>query len=137
MGGDVMRKVILASALLGAVGLSFATNGDNLIGVSPASRGMGGIGVGMPVGATDSIFRNPAWMSYYKGFNLSFGGILFMPEVKAKSNVTPTGPVNPPASATSQSKMFVVPEVGIVHQINDKIYRRCGCFWCIRYGCGL
>jgi long-chain fatty acid transport protein len=84
MGGDVMRKAILASALLGAVSLSFATNGDNLIGVSPASRGMGGIGVGMPVGPTDTIFRNPAWMSYYKGFNMSFGGILFFPEVKAK-----------------------------------------------------
>ena len=119
-----MRKVILASALLGAVGLSFATNGDNLIGVSPASRGMGGIGVGMPVGPTDTIFRNPAWMSYYKGFNLSFGGILFMPVVKAKSNyITGTD-----TSATSQSKMFVVPEVGIVHQINDKLTFGIGAF---------
>ena len=123
-----MRKVILASALLSAVGLSFATNGDNLIGVSPASRGMGGIGVGMPVGPTDSIFRNPAWMSYYKGFNLSFGGILFMPEVKAKTNVTPGGPAPTPASETSQSKMFVVPEVGIVHQINDKLTFGIGAF---------
>jgi len=118
-----MRKAILASALLGAVGISFATNGDNLIGVSPASRGMGGIGVGMPVGPTDSIFRNPAWMSYYKGFNLSFGGILFMPEVKAKSNITGTE-----GSATSQSKMFVVPEVGIVNQINDKLTFGIGAF---------
>jgi long-chain fatty acid transport protein len=123
MGGDVMRKVILASALLSVVGLSFATNGDNLIGVSPASRGMGGIGVGMPVGPTDTIFRNPAWMSYYKGFNLSFGGILFMPEVKARSNIMGTD-----ASATSQSKMFVVPEVGIVHQINDKLTFGIGAF---------
>jgi long-chain fatty acid transport protein len=128
MGGDVMRKVILASALLSAVSLSFATNGDNLIGVSPASRGMGGIGVGIPVGPTDSIFRNPAWMSYYKGFNLSFGGILFMPEVKARSNVTPGGPSPTPASATSESKMFVVPEVGIVHQINDKLTFGIGAF---------
>jgi len=118
-----MRKVILASALLGAVGISFATNGDNLIGVSPASRGMGGIGVGMPVGATDSIFRNPAWMTYYKGFNLSFGGILFMPEVKARSNITGTD-----ASATSQSKMFVVPEVGIVNQINNRLTFGIGAF---------
>jgi long-chain fatty acid transport protein len=118
-----MRKVILASALLSAVGLSFATNGDNLIGVSPASRGMGGIGVGMPVGPTDTIFRNPAWMTYYKGFNLSFGGILFFPEVKAKSNITGTE-----ASATSKSKMFVVPEVGIVHQINDKLTFGIGAF---------
>ncbi|MEJ7619467.1 MAG: aromatic hydrocarbon degradation protein, partial [Aquificaceae bacterium] len=58
-----MKKAIALTALLGIAGLSFATNGDNLIGVSPASRGMGGIGVGMPVGPTDSIFRNPAWMS--------------------------------------------------------------------------
>lgn len=118
-----MRKLILASALLSAVGISFATNGDNLIGVSPASRGMGGIGVGMPVGPTDSIFRNSAWMSYYKGFNLSFGGILLFPEVKANSNITGTE-----ESATSQSKMFVVPEVGIVHQINDKLTFGIGAF---------
>jgi long-chain fatty acid transport protein len=118
-----MRKAILASVLLSAVGISFATNGDNLIGVSPASRGMGGIGVGMPVGPTDSIFRNPAWMSYYKGFNMSFGGILFFPEVKAKSNITGTE-----ASATSKSKMFVVPEVGIVNQINDKLTFGIGAF---------
>ena len=123
-----MRKLILSTALLGAVGLSFATNGDNLIGVSPASRGMGGIGVGMPVGPTDSIFRNPAWMSQYKGFNLSFGGILFMPHVKGKSNVTPMGPMNPPAEATSDAKVFVVPEVGIVHQINDKLTFGIGAF---------
>jgi long-chain fatty acid transport protein len=123
-----MRKAILASALLSAVSLSFATNGDNLIGVSPASRGMGGIGVGMPVGPTDTIFRNSAWMTYYKGFNMSFGGILFFPEVKARSNVTPMGPMNPPASATSQSKMFVVPEVGIVNQINDKLTFGIGAF---------
>jgi long-chain fatty acid transport protein len=128
MGGDVMRKVILASALLSAVGLSFATNGDNLIGVSPASRGMGGIGVGMPVGATDSIFRNPAWMNYYKGFNLSFGGILFMPEVKANTNFIPGTPPPTPASGTSQSKMFVVPEVGIVNQIDDKLTFGVGAF---------
>jgi len=114
-----MRKVILASALLSAVGLSFATNGDNLIGVSPASRGMGGIGVGMPVGPTDTIFRNPAWMNYYKGFNMSFGGILLFPEVKATFNN---------ASATSESKMFVVPEVGIVNQINDKLTFGVGAF---------
>lgn len=123
-----MRKVLAGTALFALAGLSFATNGDNLIGVSPASRGMGGIGVGMPVGPTDSIFRNPAWMSYYKGFNLSFGGILFMPHVKGKSNVTPMGPAPSSAEETSQAKTFVVPEVGIVHQINDKLTFGIGAF---------
>ncbi len=123
-----MRKVLILSAVFSAVGVSFATNGDNLIGVSPASRGMGGIGVGMPVGPTDTIFRNPAWMSYYKGFNLSFGGIVFMPHVKAKTNVTPIGPMNPPASETSKADLFVVPEVGIVNQINEKLTFGIGAF---------
>jgi long-chain fatty acid transport protein len=123
-----MKRAILLSAILGTVGLSFATNGDNLIGVSPTSRGMGGIGVGMPVGPTDTIFRNPAWMGYYKGFNLSFGGILFMPKVKAETNVTPMGPMNPPASATSEADFFVVPEVGIVQQINNKLSFGIGAF---------
>ncbi len=123
-----MRKVLAGTALFALAGLSFATNGDNLIGVSPASRGMGGIGVGMPVGPTDSIFRNPAWMSQYKGFNLSFGGILFMPHVKGKSNVTPMGPAPSSAEETSQAKTFVVPEVGIVHQINDKLTFGIGAF---------
>ncbi len=121
-----MKKLILATAIFGMVGFSFATNGDNLIGVSPASRGMGGIGVGMPVGATDAIFRNPAWMSYYKGFNVSFGGILFLPDVKAKFEAG--NPVNQKASASSEAKVFVVPEVGIVNQINDKLTFGIGAF---------
>jgi long-chain fatty acid transport protein len=78
----------------------------------------------MPVGPTDTIFRNSAWMTYYKGFNFSFGGILFFPEVKAKSNYI-TGTTT---SATSQSKVFVVPEVGIVNQINDKLTFGIGAF---------
>ncbi|MDW8293744.1 MAG: outer membrane protein transport protein [Aquificaceae bacterium] len=123
-----MKRALIATAVFGFSGLSFATNGDNLIGVSPASRGMGGIGVGMPVGPTDTIFRNPAWMSYYKGFNLSFGGIVFMPEVKARTNVTPQGPQNPPASAKSDADLFVVPEVGIVNQINNNITFGVGAF---------
>ncbi len=119
-----MRKVLAGTALFALAGLSFATNGDNLIGVSPASRGMGGIGVGMPVGPTDSIFRNPAWMSQYKGFNLSFGGILFIPEVKARVQ----NPMGDSGFQRSKADMFVVPEVGIVHQINDKLTFGIGAF---------
>ncbi len=119
-----MKKALALTALLGMAGLSFATNGDNLIGVSPASNGMGGIGVGMPVGPTDSIFRNPAWMSYYKGFNLSFGGILFMPDVKTRIQ----NPMGDSGFQKSKADMFVVPEVGIVHQINDKLTFGIGAF---------
>ena len=63
-----MRKAILASALLSAVGISFATNGDNLIGVSPASRGMGGIGVGMPGRTHRYYLQKPCMDELLQGF---------------------------------------------------------------------
>jgi hypothetical protein len=49
---------------------------------------MGGIGVGMPVGSVDSIFRNPAWISVARSNKVQFGGMLFMPSVKAENNGT-------------------------------------------------
>jgi long-chain fatty acid transport protein len=124
-----MRKlvgsVLLTSAVLSTTAL--ATNGVNLIGVSPASRAMGGIGVGANVGATDALFRNPAWMHSEKGFNVSFGGILFMPNVKAVGKVaTPSGLQN--VDETSDSDMFTIPEVAIVNQIDDKLTVGIGAF---------
>ncbi|NPA32489.1 MAG: aromatic hydrocarbon degradation protein [Aquificae bacterium] len=130
---------------LGAVSLAlfapslFATNGDNLIGIGPASRGMGGIGTGMPVGAIDSIFRNPAWMSYFntKRFFLSFGGILFMPNVKVSSRMlvddNPFAPSGGMFMSTngrikSDADMFMVPEVGIVHKVNERLALGIGAF---------
>ena len=38
----------------------FATNGDNLIGIGPISRAMGGVGVAAPQDAISAIFANPA-----------------------------------------------------------------------------
>jgi len=126
-----MRKgfiFMLFIFMLFMVKISLATNGDNLIGVTPISRGMGGIGVGMPVGPVDSVFRNPAWLSYYPNFHLSFGGILFMPHVKGKTNVTPAGPQNPPASETSDANIFIVPEIGLVNPINSKLFFGLGAY---------
>jgi len=129
-----MRKlvgsVLLTSAILSTTAL--ATNGDNLIGVSPASRAMGGIGVGMAVGATDAIFRNPAWMSAEKGFKVSFGGILFMPDVKIKAQGLFANPkFDFPGfsfDAKSDADMFTIPEIAIVNKINDQLTFGIGAF---------
>ncbi len=130
-----MRKLVgsalLASAVLSTAAL--ATNGDNMIGVSPASRAMGGIGVGMPVGKTDAIFRNPAWMSSQKGFNVSFGGILFMPNVKSKANGLFNGAPGVPSGGftydeTSDANKFTIPEIAIVNKINDQLTFGIGAF---------
>ncbi len=134
-----MRKALLLGALFSSATLTFATNGDNLIGLTPASRGMGGIGVGMPVGPVDSIFRNPAWMSVMENkFTVQFGGILFMPKVKAENvggmessaaaGPPPDVPINSEGKIKSKADLFVVPEIGIVHRISDRLVFGIGAF---------
>ncbi|WP_461871344.1 OmpP1/FadL family transporter [Hydrogenobaculum sp.] len=118
------KKLLLLAVFASTVAIplqsSFATNGDDLIGVTPNSEAMGGIGVGMPVGSVDSIFRNPAWMDTAKDTKVQFGGMLFMPSVK--------GEVNPGASADSNANLFLVPEIGIIHRINNKLVFGIGAF---------
>jgi long-chain fatty acid transport protein len=115
-----MRKVLASAAILAVAGSAMATNGDNMIGVTPASQAMGGIGVGMPIGSIDSIFRNPAWMNSEKGFTVSFGGILFMPSVKARYSDNGVG-VGDTGYVSSRADFFTVPEIGITNRINDKV----------------
>ncbi|GAB6077690.1 OmpP1/FadL family transporter [Hydrogenobaculum acidophilum] len=132
------KKLLLLAVFASTVAIplqtSFATNGDDLIGVTPNSEAMGGIGVGMPVGSVDSIFRNPAWMSTAKNFKLQFGGMLFMPSVKAENNGfnqyngSPYPTPNASASADSNANLFLVPEIGIVDRINDKLVFGIGAF---------
>ena len=125
-----MKKALLIGALFSTATLTFATNGDNMIGVTPASRGMGGIGVGMPVGEVDAIFKNPAWMSTMENkFSAQFGGILFMPKVKAKQGMmTPGGGQFKSDQVTSASDLFVAPEIGLVHRISDQLVFGLGAF---------
>jgi len=123
-----MRKALLVGALFSTATLTFATNGDNLIGLTPASRGMGGIGVGMPVGPVDSVFRNPAWMSTMENkFTVQFGGILFMPKVKAKMDV-PAAMGYTTGEKKSKADLFTVPEIGIVHRLSDRLVFGLGAF---------
>jgi long-chain fatty acid transport protein len=135
-GGFFMKKRLLALAVFtGLIGVwqigAFATNGDDLIGVTPNSEAMGGIGVGMPVGSVDSIFRNPAWMSVARSNKVQFGGMLFMPSVKAESNnafISASTGQPSSASADSNANLFLVPEIGIVDRINDKLVFGIGAF---------
>ncbi|RLJ70377.1 long-chain fatty acid transport protein [Hydrogenivirga caldilitoris] len=133
-----MRKALLIGALFSTATLTFATSGDNMIGVTPASRGMGGLGVGMPVGPVDSIFRNPAWMGVMENkFTVQFGGILFMPKVKARNkgyvDSNPGNNASDPMPydtgyVKSRADTFVVPEIGIVHKISDRLVFGLGAF---------
>lgn len=116
-----MKKRTLQLAIGGFVFMAasavLATNGDNLIGVGPVSRGMGGVGVAAPQDSLTAIFVNPAGMSFCPCGEFSetiVGGTLFDPTVKAKIT-TPMGTLQ----GTSQHAPFVIPAIGVTTPINE------------------
>ncbi|MBU0676868.1 MAG: outer membrane protein transport protein [Verrucomicrobia bacterium] len=115
-----MRKYILpiiAITVLVAAPVVQATNGDNLIGVGPVSRSLGGVGVAAPQDSLTAIFGNPAGMSFCPCGEQSeaiFGATLFDPTVNAKIT-TPMGVLK----GTSQHPPFIIPAVGVTTAINE------------------
>jgi long-chain fatty acid transport protein len=96
---------------------AFATNGDNLIGVGPISRAMGGVGIAQPMDAISAVFANPAAMcfgEYCPGSEFNFAGTLFMPKIDAK--VTNAGTPGLTAagtfSADSEDNIYPIPAIG-------------------------
>ncbi len=63
-----MKRSILLLSVLFVMALSatsaLATNGDNLIGIGPTSRSMGGVGIAAPQDAISAIFSNPATLAF-------------------------------------------------------------------------
>lgn len=101
----------------------FATNGDNLIGVGPNSRSMGGVGIAAPQDAIGAIFANPAAMCFSPfcpGSEFNFAGTLFMPKVNAKIEL---GGIS--YTADSEKKTFGIPAIGLSTPItnNSSLWR--------------
>jgi long-chain fatty acid transport protein len=115
--------VFLALAQLGMISpAAFATNGDNLIGIGPISRAMGGVGVAAPQDAISAIFANPAAMcfgSYCPGSEAVFGGTYFDPTVKSKVDLSRLGFGQ--GVAKSRMKPFVVPAIGVTSPITERL----------------
>ncbi|GAB4388929.1 MAG: TonB-dependent receptor [Thermodesulfovibrionales bacterium] len=104
--------------ILGLAGAAYATNGDNLIGIGPIARSMGGVGIAAPQDAISAVFANPAAMCfgpYCPGSQFDFAGTVFDPKVTAKVT-TPMGTV----TSDSQFEPFVIPAVGISTGIGAK-----------------
>ncbi len=114
---------IFLAAALWLSPAAFATNGDNLIGIGPIARAMGGVGVASPQDAAISaIFANPAAMCfgpYCPGSEATFAGTFFSPTVKSKLDFSGFGMGK--ASAESQMNPFVSPAIGITSPITDKL----------------
>ena len=113
-----LNNIILLS-LIAATTLQ-ATNGDHLIGIGSKARGMGGTGIALSHGA-ESALSNPALITQVKKTEISFGGTVFMPNIKTTLNANPL--VLPPQkSLTSDANINMIPEVSLATKINDNFY---------------
>lgn len=119
-----MRRSRTISAVLFLVFFSlaveaWATNGDNLIGIGPISRSMGGVGIAYPQDAISAVFTNPASMCvgpFCPATSFDFAGTLFMPHVKAQV-IHETSR----ASDESASTVYAIPAIGISAPLTDKL----------------
>ncbi|AEG32169.1 OmpP1/FadL family transporter [Thiomicrospira cyclica] len=113
-----MKPTRLALAIATAAMVSqpvLATNGDHLIGLGAQSRAMGGTGAAAFFGSENAL-TNPALIGKMQGTEFTIGGTVFMPRVKAETDVaSQTGPV----SQTSDANLSVIPEVSLATRIND------------------
>ena len=102
-------------------GAAFATNGDNLMGIGPISRSMGGVGIAAPQDAITAVFTNPAAMCvgpFCPNTEVDFAGTLFMPEVKAKLS----GPgVGGTVKANSNDDVYSIPAFGLSLPIGEQL----------------
>lgn len=111
-----MKKTSLALAISAATLAAtpaFATNGDVLIGLGAKARALGGTGIASFFGSENAL-TNPALLVKAQGREVSFGGTLFKPSVKATID-TPVVPGTGPNTETSAADTNVIPEVSIVN----------------------
>jgi long-chain fatty acid transport protein len=108
-----LNKLLVALAASGIATSAFATNGDNLIGLGAQARALGGTGTAAFFGSENAL-TNPALLAKSKGTEFAFGGTVFMPDVKASTDVA-----GAPFSQTSEADLSVIPEVSLSNRIND------------------
>jgi len=106
-------KTLAAAAIgLGIVTPAFATNGDNLIGVGPISRSLGGTGVAAPQDAISAVFSNPAAMCISPSCASPQADIaltMFMPEVNAGVMSASRGTY----FGDSKDSIYTIPAMGV------------------------
>lgn len=111
-----MRKRVIFVTLFVSMlftSAAYATNGDNLIGIGPITRAMGGVGIAAPQDAIGAVFANPAGMCfgpYCPGSEFNFAGTLFVPDVKASQGGSFFGGST---EADGHTQVYTVPAVGI------------------------
>ena len=118
-----ITTILFLTFLMSTMGL--ATNGDNLIGIGPISRAMGGVGIAAPQDAISAVFSNPSaqcFGPFCPSTEVNFAATAFIPEVQAKiSNTIGT------YKANSNDDVYMIPAFGlslpISQGLNPPIWR--------------
>jgi len=118
MNINILGKIIAISAITAT--MIHATNGDQLIGIGAKARGMGGVGIALSHGA-ESALSNPALITRVENTEISFGGTIFMPDIKTTLNANPRA-LPSQNSLTSDADINMIPEVSLATKINDNFY---------------
>jgi len=111
-----IKLAVVAALALGATS-AFATNGSTMIGMGAKANGMAGTGIGMSHGA-ESALTNPALITAVKNTEISFGGTVFMPDVK--------NDMGGAGYATSAADLSVIPTVAVASKVTDNFYMGVG-----------
>lgn len=120
-----IKLAVVAALALGATS-AFATNGSAMIGMGAKTRGMGGVGIGVGHGA-ESALSNPALITTIKSNNeISFGGTLFMPDVKTANGLNMGPGMDLSTSMDSDADFFVIPSVSVASKVSDNFYAGIG-----------
>lgn len=121
-----MKRFLLVSLVvvfvLSFAGLSSATNGDNLIGVGPIARSMGGVGIAAPQDALSAIFANPAALCfgpYCPGSEVNVDATVFMPKANTRIQMPAYGIDT--GGDRSESDFYVIPALALSVPINEKL----------------
>ena len=116
-----MRKLFTVLVVVAMIAFlspaAFATNGQQLIGIGPTSRAMGGVGIAAPQDAISAVFSNPAGMCfgpYCPTSQFDFAGTLFMPEQEAKVEASGTT-----VQANSRDNTYAIPAIGFSVPIGE------------------
>jgi long-chain fatty acid transport protein len=110
--------VLLMVALLAPM-VAQGTQGDNFIGYGAVSRAMGGTGIAQPMGA-ESVLKNPALLTYSKGFSFTFAGTYFKPEVSSKASIA--------TEKTSTADKAMIPAIGLVSELGNNLFFGLGAY---------
>jgi len=122
----VVKKLVIAAlvcSIIGGAVTVLATNGDNLMGVGPVSRGMGGVGIAAPQDSISAIFNNPAALGACPCGEQSetvFGATIFDPTVTARISAPDPldGTVNE-YEGESGGQAYVIPAVGVTMALGE------------------